>query len=88
MYTGPQITGLGFSHCIVVMYYNKFLSQIQVIVRHGARTPIWVLPNFPEARYDKKLFRGTLSHTDFDYDVYHMSGAKAEGLSQSIVNKR
>lgn len=66
----------------------SLLRSVQVVFRHGARTPIWVMPSVEEANYDKKIFKSKLSHCDYDYEVLHLSGAKAEGFDGSIVNKR
>ena len=47
-----------------------------------------VTPNVKEVPYDKRIFGAVLSHTDFDYDLLDLSGAKAEALLTSPMNTR
>ncbi|ESO98462.1 hypothetical protein LOTGIDRAFT_174271 [Lottia gigantea] len=47
---------------------NMQLKHVQVYFRHGARTPIHIIPVLGEVTYDASLLRD-LQHTLFDYKV-------------------
>lgn len=50
------------------------LKQVQIIFRHGARTPIHLIPNVEEATYDSKKWKAIYPNTLYDYKVLNVDG--------------
>ncbi|XP_048750038.2 lysophosphatidic acid phosphatase type 6-like [Ostrea edulis] len=50
------------------------LKQVQVIFRHGARTPIHLIPGVEEVTYDSKKWKKFLPATLYDYEVLSIDG--------------
>ncbi|KAK3580543.1 hypothetical protein CHS0354_009499 [Potamilus streckersoni] len=50
------------------------LKQAQVIFRHGARTPIAVIPDISQANYTKDQFSFDVAHTIFKYEELSLDG--------------
>lgn len=54
------------------------LDQVQVVVRHGARTPLSTLGDnlggIQDACWKPELFDGTLKHTDIPYKIHFLNG--------------
>uniref|UniRef100_K1S4N6 Lysophosphatidic acid phosphatase type 6 n=1 Tax=Magallana gigas TaxID=29159 RepID=K1S4N6_MAGGI len=50
------------------------LKQVQIIFRHGARTPIHLIPNVEEATYDSKKWKAIYPNTLYDYEVLNVDG--------------
>ena len=50
---------------------------VQIAFRHGARTPIFPAPcqELEPVTWQADLLMGSLPHTDFDYELKHVSGA-------------
>ncbi|XP_062595111.1 lysophosphatidic acid phosphatase type 6-like [Saccostrea cucullata] len=53
------------------------LKQVQVIFRHGARTPLHLIPGIEEATYDKKKWKKPFPPTVYDYEVLNIDGKEA-----------
>ncbi|XP_061185295.1 lysophosphatidic acid phosphatase type 6-like [Saccostrea echinata] len=53
------------------------LKQVQVIFRHGARTPLHLIPAIEEATYDKKKWKKSFPPTIYDYEVLNIDGKQA-----------
>ncbi|XP_022308912.2 lysophosphatidic acid phosphatase type 6-like [Crassostrea virginica] len=51
------------------------LKQVQVIFRHGARTPIHLIPNVEEATYDAKKWKAIFPNTLYDYEILSIDGS-------------
>ena len=56
---------------------NLELVLVQIAFRHGARTPIFPAPcqELEPVTWQADLLMGALPHTDFDYELKHVSGA-------------
>lgn len=48
------------------------LKQVQVFFRHGARTPLHIIPGLEQARYFKEHVETNLPHTDIKHQVVFM----------------
>ena len=55
---------------------NLELVLVQIAFRHGARTPIFPAPcqELKPVAWQADLLMGALPHTDFDYELKHVSG--------------
>lgn len=55
---------------------NLELVLVQIAFRHGARTPIFPAPcqELEPVTWQADLLMGPLPHTDFDYELKHVSG--------------
>lgn len=45
------------------------LVQVQVLFRHGARTPLKIIPGIEETNWDKNQLAYELAHTKLQYNV-------------------
>ncbi|XP_053386845.1 lysophosphatidic acid phosphatase type 6-like isoform X2 [Mercenaria mercenaria] len=50
------------------------LKQVQVIIRHGARTPIHTMLNTEQVDYSNQMFIGDLPYTVYKYQAVNLDG--------------
>ena len=63
------------------------LKQVQVIFRHGARTPIRTISGLEENVWDKQELRYELEHTKLKYEVKSLNGheLKEENSTKNVL---
>ena len=65
------------------------LKQVQIVVRHGARTPFKLIPNVDPAVWDEHIWMRDLEHTMIPYRVRTADGgSKPESPMESAYRKR
>ena len=53
---------------------NLDLKLVQVLFRHGARTPLKLIPGLEETIWNKYELRYDLEHTKVKYELRHLKG--------------
>lgn len=50
------------------------LKLVQIMIRHGARTPIHTIKNLKEVSYNSSIFVGDVPHTTYNYKIVNLEG--------------
>lgn len=69
------------------------LKKALIIFRHGARTPLFTIPNIPQANYEAESLMVDMAETSFGYDIINAQSngprpfSQAEACYSSVVLK-
>lgn len=61
------------------------LKLVQVFFRHGARTPMKLIPGLEETVWDKNELRRELEHTKLSYELRNLKGG---GITQETSSPK
>lgn len=67
------------------------LTQVQVVFRHGARTPLVLIENknttFQDVLWDKSILETTLDSNDIPFTIKHLNGKAYDADSLDVFYK-